>query len=201
MKGYLLVFDILIVVFWVITYLLILISTVKNKYPCISPLAQIPALSLEISICMYYFVGQKGFNYIVIGYILFSVLELTIIFVAFKRINLGKEKINKYFLLLLICIFLMCFLIRVNNGILYFNYVNTIIAMTMWLFYIVNPNYVFDWINLSVFISKTLGDLSAMIVYFNYLNPFVSLMTVLLPILDLIFIIIWFKKFCHSKSK
>ena len=92
-------------VLWITTYTLILIGTVKYRYPLISPLAQGVIAPFEIMIAVLFAIsGSLNLDYVSIAYTYWALIEIAIIVAILKLRFIPKRKILPY-VAFVICVF------------------------------------------------------------------------------------------------
>ena len=124
-------FDTAMCLLWITTYTLVFIGTIKYKYPLISPVTQVIVAPLEFSVFILIIVTSSTFNYAVVAYTYWSIIEVAIFVVMIK---MGFIKRKHYFVCIVAAI-LMCaamIFFVVKKQILLFTYLNTFVGMFFW---------------------------------------------------------------------
>lgn len=192
--------DVIVCFLWNLTFTLIFIGTKKYKYPVIRPVAQIFSASIETAVAINIAIKSASFNYAAIAYWYWAVIELLIIFEVVKMNYISKDKIKPFFITLAVLTAIMLGFLQMPKGMLYFALINTIIAMTIWLYYILDKDFPISWFTLVTFIVKFVADALGTVVYFGQHDLFVAVMTVVLPIIDIAFFVVWFyRRFNEEK--
>ena len=194
MAEYQILLERIMCIFWLLTYIICIIISIKQKYVMISPITQIIFISYEISyIIMKLYYGSFHFNYIVNIYILWLVCEIifTILFIKYKY---RKMDIIIYFESLLFMTTISMYFIVYKLYIVSYGYLIAIIGELFWLFYLSRKDYPILKSNLIFLITKFLANLVLIPSYFDIMNVFARILCISLPILDAIFIIIYIKK-------
>lgn len=180
---------------WITTYTLVLIGTVKYKYPLISPFSQAIIAPFEFAMFMYY-ICLEGFqfDYISVTYHYWTLVEVAIIYVIIKNGFIKKGNILKYLSLVAIITAFMFQFVAVMGWAFFFSYFCTFIGELFWFRFIFRKEYPLKPITLVVFIAKFVADAISIPVYFSKGNWIISVMCILLPLLDFLFIVVYFKK-------
>lgn len=186
-------------VLWITTYTLILIGTVKYRYPLISPLAQGVIAPFEIMIAVLFAIsGSLNLDYVSIAYTYWALIEIAIIVAILKLRFIPKRKILLY-VAFVICVFaVLIYGVAIREQILLFSYVNTFIGVALWLSHILRHEYPMNGFTLIIFIIKFVADILAGIIYYGSGSWLVDILCVLLPILHFAFLVIWI---CRKKQK
>lgn len=101
---------------WIITYTLTLISTIKYRYPTISPIAQVIIASFEFSVLTRFIIqGTLIFDYVSIAYIYWTLIELFIIIAIIKSGYFLKKHNIFYILSIMIMTSIMFYLVALKN--------------------------------------------------------------------------------------
>jgi len=185
-------FDAIICFFGVVTYLFVLIGTVKYRYPVFPLAMQFFTLSNELAVLLYFVKTDVIFNYAVAAYLCWGILEVAIL-VANIRTGFYKTKhIVLHIIVVAVCSGLLCYLLSAFACMIFVCYLPTFIGEFFWLARILRRNYPIKAITLMAFVSKVLADGFAVPVYFNSGYLLIDCVCVLLPLIDLAFIVIWF---------
>ena len=195
-----LLLDALMCCGWITTYTLVLIGTKIYKFPLISLSTQISIASVEIAVLISFIVNKYIFNYAYFAYLYWSVIEVMIIFISLKQRNFTKEQKYKYWVTLIVLIIIMSFILKIDKGMLYFTYLNTIVGMILWFYYTLEKNYPIKPFVVAIFIVKMIADILGAIVYYNSYNNLVRFMSVFLPCIDLPFIILYFYRYFNQEK-
>ena len=180
---------------WIITYTLVLIGTIKYKYPLISSFTQLLIAPFEFAVWLSFVIGA-GFriDYVSVAYSYWAIIEILIIFVILKISNISLK--NKVLYLIAICVMtcIMYYLAISKGQMLFFSYFNTFVGEVVWLIHVCKKNYPNKPITLTFFITKFLGDVLAIPVYFGKGSWIISLISILLPALESLFILIYIER-------
>ena len=180
---------------WIVTDTLVLIGTVKYKYPLIPSVTQLIIAPFEFSVWLGFIIGG-GFsiNYITVAYSYWTIMEIAIIYVVLKVSNVSLK--NKWLYLIAVCIMtcIMYYLTIVKGWIFFFSYFNTFVSEIFWFIYIHKKDYPIKPIVLTFFIAKFIGDAISIPVYFGRGIWIISLISILLPTLDFLFILVYIKQ-------
>lgn len=188
---------------WVLTYTIVLIGTIKYKYPLISPITQAIIAPFEFAVLYCYIInGYLGLNYVSLAYIYWTFIELAIIYVMIKSNFIPKKKVAAYLTILCVLTCLMCYLVGHKEQTFFFSYFNTFIGELIWLYHIHRKKYPMKPLSLIAFMAKFIGDAISIPVYFGIGSWLINFICVSLPILDLVFIVINFlrRKIAYSMA-
>lgn len=186
------ILDISMCMLWVTTYILVLIGTIKCRYPLISPITQAIIAPFEWSVLfLFHKLGMAGFNYAFIVYLCWAIIEIVIFYAIEKLGYIKKRYIKPYIVLILVITLLMLYLVAIKEYMFFFSYFNTFLGVFIWAKFIRHKDYPINGISLSVFIMKFLADILGAMVYFRMGSMIISLLSVFLPVLDFYFILIY----------
>ncbi|MBQ5328240.1 MAG: hypothetical protein J6J15_03540 [Oscillospiraceae bacterium] len=180
---------------WIVTYTLVLIGTVKYKYPLIPSSTQLIIAPFEFSMWLGFIIGG-GFsiNYVTAAYSYWTIIEIAIIYVVLKISNTSSE--SKWLYLIAVCTMtcIMYYLAIYKGWMFFFSYFNTFVGEIFWLIYFHKKDYPIKPIVLIIFIAKCIGDAISIPVYFGRGIWIISLISILLPTLDILFILAYIKR-------
>lgn len=180
-----------------LTYTLVLVGTIRYKYPLISPITQAVIAPFEFSVLYLFIISSNlGINYAFFAYVYWALIELSIIIVMIKQNHISRTCLVPYLLFLCVLTCVMCYLVGHKGHMFFFSYFNTFVGELIWLFHVRRTNYPMRPLALMVFIAKLLADTIAIPVYFGTSWWLIDFICVTLPILDLLFIIM----FIHAKK-
>lgn len=170
----------------VITYGLVLISTLKMRVPAMAPVSCAVIFPWEFLMMLNNILGSVHFNYAVMGHLGFALLDFMIIFVILFRLRYYNQKNTiRYFILLIAITVLLALIFQMKRGVLYTSYINTIIGVFIWLIYIAKNDYPFTFLNFTILITKLIADVLACITYCDWDNGlFLICLSIFLPLLD-----------------
>lgn len=180
---------------WVTTYTLVLIGTIKYKYPLISSVTQLIIAPFEFVMWLGFVIGGKfSLNYVFVAYSYWTIVEICIIYVVLKCSNTSFK--NKWLYLIAVCIMtcIMYYLVIYKGWIFFFSYFNTFVGEIFWFIHFCKKDYPIKPIALAAFVAKFIGDAISIPVYFGRGIWFISLISVLLPILDSLFVFMYIKR-------
>lgn len=185
-------FDAIMCFFWVVTYLFVLIGTMKYRYPVFPLAMQFFTLSNELAVLLYFVKTDVIFNYAVAAYLCWGVLEIAIL-IAIARTGFYKTKhIVSHFVATIAFSGPVFWLLTAFDSMLFICYFFAFFGELFWFVEIFRKNYPIKAITLMAFVSKFLADGFAVPVYFNRGYLLIDCVCVLLPLIDLAFIVIWF---------
>ncbi|MBQ7862794.1 MAG: hypothetical protein IJ349_11420 [Clostridia bacterium] len=194
------IIDIVVTFGWSATYTLVLVGSRKYKFPLMSLLAQLIIASLEIAIFIGFVLNDYKFDYVYFAYFYWSLVEIIIIFTSIKQKGFTNKKKYVFFIVLTVFTIVMSFLLKINNGMLYFALLNTILGMVVWFYYILDKKYPVKPFALAIFIVKLISDVLGTVVYINSHDTLVAVFTIILPCIDFLFIILYFYR-RYNKEK
>lgn len=195
------ILDTAMCLLWMVTYTLVLIGTIKYRYPLISPISQAIIMPFEFSVLLLVTaVGQYKFNYASGAYLYWTLIEIVIIIVILKSGFMKKKHIVPYISFVVIFTILMVYLVTIKSNMFFFSYFNTFVGDVIWFGFILKNDYPMKPIALATFITKCVADILGACVYFGNGNFVINMMAVLLPSLDLVFILVYFvrKRWCTN---
>ena len=191
--------DVTMCVCWMITYILVLISTKIYRYPAISPYTQVFALSVEIG----GFIARiiwKFFDFFHFCYLFWSLIEIVII-VEIIRLKFLKN-LKLYFASIGVLSAAFAYLVVVYNIRLFLTYFISFCGDLIWLAFILkNKDYPFKPLNLAAFLIKFIADVVCVPVYLGRSYIFVDIICIALPSLDFLFIIVYFLKEIGNRNQ
>lgn len=189
------ILDTIMCILWMTTYTLVLIGTIKYRYPMISPVTQAIIAPFEFSVVLYYAVaGYVQINYALIAYLYWTIVEVAIFFAIINTGYISKKQIMPYIVTVAVITGIMFWLVAVRGKMLFFSYLNTFIGNVFWARFILNKDYPMKSFALASFCTKFLADTAAVLVYHGAGSLVTDLICVLLPALDFFFIIIYFNR-------
>lgn len=188
------VLDTAMCMLWIVTYTLVLIGTVKYRYPLISPMAQAIIAPFEFSAVILFSKLSSEFNYAFAAYLYWALVEIAIIIVILKIGFIKKKYIGLYVGFVVIVTAAMIDLVAIRGYMFFFSYFNTFVGMLFWFIFILKRDYPIKPIALAVFVVKFIADVLGAIVYFGNSVWLTNMFCILLPILDIVFIPIYFRR-------
>lgn len=184
-------FDTAMCFLWITTYTLVFIGTIKYKYPLISPITQAIVAPLEFSVFTLIIVTSSTFNYAVVAYAYWSIIEVAIFAIMIKIGFIKRKHIIPYIIVALFIFAIMIFMVAIRRQVLLATYLDTFIGMAFWFGFILKKDYPIKAFTIAVFISKFLADIFAAIVYFGDGSYWINILSVLLPVLDFMFVAVY----------
>ena len=93
----------------------------------------------------------------------------------------------------------MCFILKMDNSMIYFTHINTVAGMLLWFYHILDKNYPIKPISLLAFTFKLLSDILDKLVYYDPRKITVAFLSVFLPCFDAIFIIVYIYRYYNKE--
>lgn len=172
-------------------YTLVLYGTVKYRYPMIAPITQAIIAPLEMLMCI---ATILVINYSSVFYGYWAIVESLTFVAAQKTGRISRKHTRRYALLsILISVILIELMLRCGQ-VLLFTHINTVAGMLFWLRYVRNENYPMVPVSLAIFVTKLAADLVNVVVYFPGGSWLVRLLNVFMPVVDAMFILVYFKR-------
>lgn len=187
--------DLTMCVAWMLTYILVLISTKIYKYPAICPYTQATMLPVEIGIFTARIILGTRFNFIIFFYFFCVFIEFAII-VEIIRLKFLKN-LKLYFASIAILSGGVTYLVIVQNYMLFCAYFLTFSGAIIWLVFILTKkDYPFNILNLMVFFTKFIADVVLIPVYLDIgpISIITDILVFALPSVDLLSIIVFLMK-------
>lgn len=196
------ILDVAVCFLWLLTYILVLIGTIHHRYPLISPISQLFFGTNEFAVLLFFIGNASRFHqYVIITYIFWALIEIAIFIAIIRTGAVKKSYIVPYIaLVVILSIFLYC-LIAQKDCMTFICYFNAFCGVLFWLRYFARSEYPCDWIALSAFVSKLLADLLAIPVNMGNGGSVTGLISLLLPMLDAVFIYVFFSRSKQKKAK
>lgn len=193
--------DAFLCILWTLSYTLVLIGTVKYKYPLMSPYAQIVIASLEFATMVSLLISDIRLeNHVFIVYLIWTILEIAIIALQIKQGFIKKKYVLLYVIVLTIFTLIMCFFVAHKGYQLFFALFNTVVGEILWIFHIRKKDYPMKPMVLIMFLSKFVADAMSVPVYYGRGNWVHNIMGIFIPVLDYFFIHIYFTRIINSNK-
>lgn len=175
-----------------LTSTLILVGSIKYKYPLIPPQAQALVAAFEFAVCSFFILrGQLRFDYVSIAYIYWTLIEIAQILLVIKTGYIKRKRIIPYLVRVILVTGVVYGAILLTHNIYAFSYFNTFIAEIIWFGYILKRKDAFKPVELAIFVTKLIADMVAIPVYIG-MGDFVNQMICLtLPVLDFAFLVVY----------
>ena len=187
--------DVAMCVLWMVTYTLVLVGTIKYRYPLISPMAQAVIAPFEFSAFVLAIVmGVRGFSYAALAYLYWTVVEIAIFIAILQTGYIPKKRVAPYIFFTAIITGIMIYLVAVKRQILLFSYVNSFVGDVIWLVFILKKGCLRKPITLAIYFVKVIADVLAGVVYFGQGIWLVDWLSIMLPVLDCMFVVVYFLK-------
>ena len=201
MSKFQIILDTAMCALWITTYTLVLIGSIRYRYPLISPITQAIIAPFEFSaLCLFIKLNSFRLDYASIAYLYWTVIEIVIIGVFIRDGYIKKKHIVPYSSMVLLITAVMIWRVTVKGHMFLYSYINTFIGVIIWLLYIArNKNYPMKSISLILFITKLTADLFAIPVYFGNGTWLENSVCILLPTVDVCFIALYFLRKRNKK--
>lgn len=186
---------------WIVTYTLVLIGTIKTKYPMISPITQAIIAPFEFSVLVLQIVSSSKFNYAFAAYLYWTVIEIAILAFILRSGFIKKKYILPYLMMCIIITAIMIYMVVIKRFMLFFSHFNTFVGLLFWLGFIIKRDYPMTHVALAIFITKFVADILGALVYFGEGGWVIDLLAVLLPTVDIIFFVVYFVRVDKRKDK
>ena len=201
MSDFFRMIDTIMCIFWVSTYALVLIGSFKYKYPMISLDAQAMIAPYEIAIVISFFAIDSIFNYAIAAYMIWSLLQITIITFTILYGNLKNKYIPVYLLFFVAVTMQMVYMVVYKDEAFLFANLNTFVGMIFWFIHILKKGYPMRPLALAAFSTKFVADVLGAITYLGEGKPLANTLSVLIPVVDLAFIIVFAVRMLQKKGK
>lgn len=188
-------------ILWMIVYTLVLIGTIRYRYPLISPITQAIIAPLEFSV-LFLFIKQQAFrlDYPSLAYLYWTLIEIAIIAVIIKKGYIEKRYVAAYLGLVITITGIMVYFVTIKEYMYFFNYFNTFIGIAVWLKFVLKKDYPMGPITSAIFALKLIADILAFLVYHGEGIWLAQILCVLLPVLDSLFIVVYIKRNRYNKK-
>ena len=194
------IIDATMCLLWIVTYALVLIGTIRYRFPLMEPMAQAIMAPFEFAAWLLFILNrQSGSIYSLVAYSCWALIEILIIVVAIKNGYIPQERIVWYLIKTVILTLVMFDLAVRQNHMLFFSHFQTIVAEVIWLRFVQKNDYPVRPIALAVFITKFVADAIAVFVYFGKGSCIINILCITLPVLDAFFIVAYIIKVCKIK--
>lgn len=188
------IFDAAMSALWILTYLLVLIGTIRYRYPLISPVSQFFFCTNEFAVLLFFVANASRFdNYVIIAYGCWALIEIAVFIVILKIGFVKRKHILPYCVVTAAVSVILYFVIALKDSMMFICYFNAFCGVFFWLRFIRRKEYPMSPIALAAFVTKFLADLVAIPVYLGEGGRIIDLLCLALPMLDLLFIPIYFK--------
>ena len=177
---------------WVVTYTLVLIGTVKYRYPLISLNTQAIIAPFEFSVLFLFLkIRSFRFDYASMAYLYWGVIEVLIFLAILKSGHLKKKHIIPYVMTVVAFTGTMIYWVTIREYMFMFSWLNTTVGIVFWLIYVIRQkDFPMNSITLAIFVIKFLADVLAFIVYYQRTDWTINL--AILPALDFMFFPVFF---------
>ncbi len=184
--------DILQVLFWSITYVLIIIAGFKSQK---IKMVSMPYIAGVLNFAWEFIALNltKGINF---GHISWFALDLFIVFIGYRFLVERKRKAI-YLTAILIFVILLKYIFSLNNGMLISVFV---IDLIMAIVYLVQIKQMSPYLKIPVAATKLIGDLFAGLFYFKELK-LVAVITVLVFICNSLYLFLCIKEYKTTDKK
>ena len=187
-------FDAAMSAFWILTYVWVLIGTLRYRYPLISPVSQFFFCTNEFAVLLFFVTNASQFsNYVIIAYGCWALLEIAVFIVIIKTGFAKRKHILPYCAAVAVVSVALYFIIAYADGMMFICYFNALCGVFFWFRFIHRKEYPMKPIALVAFMLKLFADLLAVPVYLGEGGSIIALISLLLPALDLAFLPVYFR--------
>ena len=180
---------------WVTTYVLVLVSTLKYRYPATSLFMIALVAPFEFSTLISIILKTEGnFGFPFYAYLIWSIMEIPILISVLITGNHSRKKIFAFIATIIIVSLLTFYGVFYQSQTLFFSYFNTFLGELFWLGYIAKRQFHPQSIHFAFCITKLIADLIAVPVFGGMGSWTVNSICVILPVIDLLFIAICLEK-------
>lgn len=192
------IFDAAMCAFWILTYVLAFIGTIRYRYPLISPVSQFFFCTIEFAMLLFVITNASQFsNYVIIAYGCWVLLEIAVFAVILKIGFVKRKHILPYCTAVVVVSVVLYFIIAFADGMMFICYFNALCGVFFWFRFIRRKEYPMKPIALAVFILKLFADLFAVPVYLREGRLIIVLIALLLPALDFAFLPVY----CRGRKR
>ena len=110
------VLDSAMCMLWIMTYTLVLIGTIKYRYPMIAPITQAIIAPFEFSVLfLFHKLGLIELSYATLAYLYWAIIEVAIFRVIEKLRYIKEEHIKPYIIVSLGVTFIMIYFVTIKE--------------------------------------------------------------------------------------
>lgn len=176
---------------WILTYILVLISTIKTASPVLPTITCVIIFPWEFVATVRNIIFNSTFNYAFAAQVLWVILEILIINQLLFKVNTYNKTQTFLYLIALACnICLMFYIFTIPNGMLFTSYFNTIIGILFWVGFTASSPYPKTRLNFLILVIKLVADSLGAVAYYGATIP-CSVMSILLPVIHTVHIIVF----------
>lgn len=177
---------------WIFTYLVVLLGTIRYRYPLMPLATQMAFMTHEIAILFFLITEKDSIDYVVVAYSVWVLIEISL-FLANKKVGHISPKTTVLFICLTLFFSTVLFwLIAFKGYMTYVCYIATIIGVVCWYVAILKPKYPIKPVVLVAFLTKLIADIFVAPFYLIYETRAIGLLSVILPMLDALYIPTYF---------
>lgn len=200
--------DITMAALRIAIYAMVLVKTIRDKYPAMSPVGTtfVAAWEFASSVMLIYSVITSGFyetiyygGYVFIVQLIWALLEFAIILTYLLRCKVYSLKWIILYVAWIIAAtaFVLFVVFSFEWGQIISYFIGALAAMIAWMIYAFREEFRFDKQCIAIAAFKALVDILGWIYYFKFGLPIVSVLCTILPIADLTYltgVIIMYRK-------
>jgi len=201
MSGIIVFLDAAMCLLWIATYILVLIGTVKYRYPLISSATQLVIAPFEFVMLLMMLGGGFRADYITGAYFCWTAVEIAVICVIVKSARIRTWCKGMYILAVCLMTNLMYYLVVLRGWNFFFSYFNTFVGVLLWFGYFLKRDYPEKPLVLAAVVTKLLADTISIPVYFGKGGWATDLLIVLLAVLDFAFLLVCVERWRTRRSK
>lgn len=188
------IFDAAMCVLWILTYLMVLIGTIRYKYPMIPPASQFFFCTTEFAVLLFFLANDARFSdYVIVAYISWALIEIAVFIAILKTGFIKRKHILPYCAAVAVVSVILYFIIAFADGMMFICYFNAFCGVFFWFRFVRRKEYPMKPIALAAFVLKLLADLFAVPVYLGEGGLIIALISLLLPALDFAFLPMYFR--------
>lgn len=183
--------DVIQIVFWILTYILIAFFSITKKQIIIPIFAILPNISWEI-ISVLNDIVEGYFSIIFIFHLFWFLLDLTIL-ISYILVYKKRKLIIIYILLITIFSLSLYYIFKLDNGMLLSSFILDLSMAVSYIFFFYKNNFKNNIIIYGIIFCKLLGDLFAWLFYRNFMN-IINYIGIIVLILNVLCFFIYYYK-------
>ena len=190
--------DGLMCLLWMTTYTLVLIGTLRYRYPTISPITQAVVAPFELAVVIKFLKDDiLRIDYASMAYLYWAGIEIATIAVIVRRGMIARRWLPAYFSLIATETAAMLYFVSYRGEMLFFSYFVTVVGEGFWLAHLLKKDYPLTSLTLAPQCTKLAADALAIPVYLHAGGISTTVMCVSLPVLNIVTLAV----FLYRKKK